>query len=333
MNSIRHCNGQTYIITHDLGERIQSLQSIGLRTPAASDDFFLGFNHGLKSLISEALPGVEVIDYDMKGLASEVWAESTRMLESITDSVFVSTCAEVASLRRGQTIEVNRIVDETGKIIGLGPRPGNPRLGEQIARIVAYADGRPIILTEDGAFSGYTVEYILKLLRARGARVAAVVLGLCFPGAKELFSKSFEGELVIVEKVDHPFEWMPDHDFVPFVPNCGRVYGGRFGKDVLPYYSHDGHAFSFPYVRPYGDPVDWASIPQEHAAELSRFCLQTSHMLYEILDKLNGRSIMMHDLLASKPRVCVPMSMGGNDLPQTDFCVSEYLSEVCQELA
>ena len=333
MTSIRHSTEQTYIVTHDLGERIENLQLLGLKTPEASDPFFLEFHNKVKNALAVILPEVKIVTYDMKRLVTDVWTEAIRIQRSIKDAIVVSSCAEVASARRGHTIEVNRLVDENGKIIGLGPRPGNPPIGKQISGVATVTNGNPVVLAEDGAFTGGTLEYILGRLESRGGKVAAIVTGICFPGAIDNIRRMFSGEIVVVEEIEKPYEWMPDHDFVPFAPNCGRVFGEHFGSETLPCYNHEGVSYCFPYVKPYGDPVDWASIPVEHASPFSLMCLLEALKLFKRIDEMNGRRITAIDLAGSMPRVSVPMVMGSRQLPDAEMPITDFLHEACEELA
>lgn len=328
-----HCNGNTYIITHDLGERIRGLRLLGLRTPDSNDSFFSEFHQKIKNAITSMLPEISVITYDMRELVEEVWTEALRLQRNLKDAIVVSSCAEVASPRRGHTIEINRIVDVNGDIIGLGPRPANPPLKNQVQGIAAMADGNPVVLVEDGAFTGTTIEFLLDSLRSGKVNVAAIVVGLCFPGAVKRIKEVFKGELVVMKEINKPYEWMPDHDFVPFVPNCGRVFGGPFGSDFLPFYTHDGLSYCFPYVLPFGDPVKWASIPSEHAGLFSLLCLEETLALFRMLDDMNGRQITPLDLIGTTPRASVPMSKGNGQLPDADVPISSFLSEVCHELS
>lgn len=206
-------------------------------------------------------------------------------------------------------------------------------MDHQINAIATLADGSPVVLVEDGAFTGFTVEYLLTLLKNKGIHVAAVVIGICFPGAMDNIRKDFAGEIIVVEETKCPYEWMPDHDFIPFAPNCGRVFGGKFGDSLLPYYNHDGYSYCFPYILPFGDPVKWASLPPEVSWKFSLFCLHSSVALFEKLDELNGRKITMEDLNGATPRISVPMSLGSSHLPDAECPVSEFLSEACNEIA
>jgi hypothetical protein len=329
----RHCDDQTYVITNDLGERIESLRYIGLKTPDAKDQFFADFHRDVRSAVQLALPNLKVVSFDMGKLVENVWGEAIKVQRSLKDAIVISSCAEVATSRRGHTIEINRIVDQGGNIIGLGPRPGAMTLKKQISGIAAMANGSPVVLVEDGIFTGSTLIYLLKHLREFRVNVVAITAGICFPTAVDRLKKEFAGELVIVQEVEKPYEWMPDHDFVPFAPNCGRVFGGTFGKDMLPYYTSDGLSYCFPYILPFGDPVKWASIPEEHAYSFSYLCLERACSLFQMLDQLNGRKIMAADLVGSAPRISVPMTVGSSQLSNPDMAISEFLGDVLRELS
>ena len=328
-----HCKEKLYVVTHDLGMRIQNLRSLGLETPEADHLFFGSFQDELKAKISKILPDVKVVSYDMKSLGEKIWAEAVKHQASLKDCVVLSTCAELASPRRGHLIEVNRIVNHDGDVIGLGPRPGNPSLNDQIAGIARAVQGKQVVLIEDGAFSGQTLEYVIGRLLSHRINVSAVVVGICFPSAIKKISSTFRGNFVVIEESTKPFEWMPDHDFIPFAPNCGRVFGGNFGNEVLPHYSHDGLSYCFPYVRPFGNPAKWASIPTDHVGEFSLFCVRKALELFELLEEMNDREITISDLKGSTPRISLPITAGSSGLSNPDMNIVSFLRETCQEIA
>jgi hypothetical protein len=173
---------------------------------------------------------------------------------------------------------------------------------------------------------------LVKQFAKHRVEVAGVVVGICFPSAADNLRKLFNGNLMVVEKTQEPIEWMPDHDFLPFIPNCGRVFGQMFGDEGMPFYNHEGISFSFPYILPFGNPNKWASIPQQHTYNFSLFCLEQALGIFKHLDKLNDRQLTIHDLSGSAPRVSMPMSCGDDRLPEVDMPISSFLSEVCHEL-
>lgn len=331
--STHHPNKQVYVITHDVGERIQGLRHLGLKTPDANDPFFTNWQEALRSRISRYLPNVDVVAFDMKALVNQVWAKAFDAQSGLKDSVIVSSCSDVSGPRHGHTLEINRIVDETGEIIGLGSRPGHAPLSHQVNVITKAAEDGEIIIVEDGAFTGSTISHIVKLFNKDGSdKVHAIILGLCFPGAVEAIRSEtgFQGEITIIEEIEAPYEWMPDHDFIPFAPNCGRVFGGKFGPIHHPFYSHHGFTFSFPYIEPFGDPVKWASIPQEHSHDFSNFCMYQAQTLFRMLDEMNGRCLTMHDFKGASPHVSLPLAIGA-DMPDTEV-ISECLEVAVQDV-
>lgn len=335
-HSLSHCNSKsresTYVLTNDLGERIAGLGYLGIKVPAPNDQIFSDFHRQIKNKLVSMLPGVKVVSYDMKQMVEEVWAEAVRARDLIKNAIVVSSCAEVANVRRGHTIEINRIANQHGEVIGLGPRPGHPSLDCQLNSIASIADGNPVVLVEDGIFTGSTICYLMNEFAARRVRVNSIITGFSFPRATEKIKKLGVSEVITIKEIGIPCEWMPDHDFIPFAPNCGRVFGGKFGQQIMPHYSHDGVSFSFPYILPFGDPVKWASIPGDHAVSFSLYCVQTALELFRRIDEMNGSRITVHDLSGSTPRVSVPATIGDGQLPNADFAVSSFLSDVCHEL-
>ena len=250
-----HCGDNLFVIIKDVGVRVSSLRTVGLKTPSPDDPLFKEFHSGLVEKIRQALPSARVVAYDMAELADEIWSQAIRLKTEFSSTIVVSTCAELAVTRRGHIIEVNRLVDINGDIIGFGPRPGTDLLSKQIAGIRELAYGKSVVLAEDGAFSGSTIDFLTKQFVKNRVEIAAVVVGICFPKALDNISKTFTGKLMVIEEAEKPFEWMPDHDFLPFIPNCGRVFGHMFGDEGMPLYTHEGISFSFPYILPFGDPT------------------------------------------------------------------------------
>lgn len=334
MTTIPHHRSEAlYVITHDLGTRIKSLRSLGLETPEENDLFFQEFHRELKSRISSMLPNTQVVSYDMGEMSERILREAVRFQNDLKDCIVLSTCPEIAMARRGHLIEINRIVDKEGSILGLGPRPGNPSLKNQFASISRFAKGKQVVLVEDGAFSGQTLGFLVDQLLSHDINVVAIVVGICFPGALEKIREVFHGKFLTIEESAKPYEWMPDHDFIPFAPNCGRVFGGTFGEETLPYYSHDGMSYSFPYIRPFGNMEKWASIPAEHTYELSLFCIHQALALFNKLGELNGRELTISDLKGSTPRISLPITAGSSALIEPNTTIVDFLQEVCREMA
>ncbi|OGF77314.1 hypothetical protein A3I27_04020 [Candidatus Giovannonibacteria bacterium RIFCSPLOWO2_02_FULL_43_11b] len=323
-----------YIITCDLGNNIARLRHASLKTPKPNDPFFKEFQKEIAHRIESALPKVRVRTINMEDLAEEILEKALEKKSLLKNAAVISTCVEIAAPRRGHTIEINRIVDLNGKILGLGSRPGHPTIDVQIEGILSLAGRQPVVLVEDGSFTGNTICYILKKLRERGLTVDAIVLGIGFPKALENIARVFNGEVHTVEKFNHLIDWMPDHDFFPFSPNCGRVFGIRLADgEIFPFYTNDGASYCFPYNSPFGRLTDWASVPKEAVVSLSLFCLSQAIELFQRLEKMNDKRIRIADLREVKPAVSIPISVGQRELPRTNTRIIDLLNDACQELS
>jgi hypothetical protein len=74
-----------------------------------------------------------------------------------------------------------------------------------------------------------------------------------------------------------------ERDFYPGVPMSGRLLAG-VGN------------WGAPYIKPFGNPEKWASIPSEHVADFSWLCLENAVALFETIEQLSGRSVHIEDL-------------------------------------
>jgi len=325
----------TYILVNDLGSKIKSLRQLGIKTPEQNDPFFTEFQKELAKMIGEAHPDAEILAMDMEELSMQILSRAHELRKILVkDAVVVSSCLEIAAPRRGFVLEVNRIVDFEGQLLGIGPRPGCPPVSEQIMGIKTLVSDRPVVVVEDGSFSGRTLSHVLKVFKETRVEVSAVVLGFMFPNSLASLRRNFSGELIVMREINHVIDWMPDHDFFPFAPNCGRVVGVSVHGENYPFFNYDGASYSIPYVLPFSPMKDWASIPKEHENKISLFCMQKALELFTLLEKMNnGKEIKIGDLIGVRPLVSVPISVRQKMFPRVDTRVRSFLHDTCHELA
>ena len=152
----------------------------------------------------------------------------------------------------------------------------------------------------------------------------------CF--AFEQFDKSWLEERNLssrfVSGIDSLMDWVPDHDFFPFVPGCGKVLGVEVGGELYPFYDHNHASFAMPYLVPFAPMQEWATIPDRRTNSLSGQCLKLTIRLFEELGKLNDRPIRISDIVHARQRVSLPIQCGHKGpLPTTGSTVVSYLSE------
>lgn len=330
-NVSRVNNKGTYIITYDLGSKIKLLRSIGIKTPDSNDPFFIEFQKEIESRLKSIMPGVNVIGIKMEDLADDILCEAIGKKKIYKDAIIVSSCTEIALPKKGYVLEINRLIDHHGKIIGLGPRPGYPSLDEQIRNFYEKIKRQPIILMEDGTFSGGTISYILDKLEEYHFQVIALIIGFAFPESLKKIKDKFKGDIIVIEQVNDPIDWVPDHDLFLFTPNCGRIFGVSINGKAYPFYSYDGASYCVPYLVPFAPMSEWTSIPEENVNSLSLFCLQKTLELYRRLEKMNDRELVLRDLMGIVPRISIPISLDKCSFPSLDTRVVNFLGEICHE--
>lgn len=255
---------QDYLLVCDLAHRVHAFTLAGLSVPEINHPFFSSLYDEAKECLEKVLPeSVNLRIIDMEELAESILSKAAKIVSSLeSDHGFVvSTCTEIAHPVHGGTLEVNRLTGIDGTSLGIGSRPGHPDIDSQVRSIVSAAAGRSLVLIEDGAFTGSTIVNLLECFRQNNADVAGVVLGFAFPESVSVLGSAFDSDKIhTVMEVNNPLDWVPDHDFFPFIPNCGRVVGVRVNGSAYPFYNHMGVSYGIPYLSSYCPMKDWTGI-------------------------------------------------------------------------
>lgn len=337
MSSMSSSKKTHYLLTLALKEKLASLKLTGLQVPASILDLAVRTQKELVEKIKKCLPTLEIKAVSLQDLSEEILIKAQTAGNSAMENAFiVSTCPEIAHPAHGQALEINRITDIHGKIIGLGPRPGFPSINDQIAAIVSASGKRPIVIMEDGAFTGHTLCDLINRFKKSGARVSAIILGYSFPEASDRIRQSLDGgELIVIDNDQQLVDWTPDYDFFPFLPNCGRVVGSSVNGSAYPFYTYDGYPRSIPYIFPYSPMPDWTGIRGDELEMrwLSDFCLQRSAEIFRLLEEANQRQLTVKELRRTRPTVAVPYAVG-DDLYAgvASVRIVDYLHQIRQTI-
>lgn len=324
-----------YVITHDLGQRLQALSSAGLVVPAADDPMIVAAQRQLVEDMSEAIPdGNKVVTIQMEDLAREVVAA---VRERWPDALIVSACPEI-STPECVHLEVSRLYGLRGEFVGVGPRPGYPSLLEQVEEFRDASRDRGIVIVEDGVFSGATAEHIVNRMKAKGITPLGFVAGFTFDRGRNVLDAIQRGrtEVVLAHELDNPVAWHPDHDFFPFIPGSGRVVGftldGRYRTNRFPLYTYNGATYAFPYLPQFSNSArlwaDWSGLPDSAAEVFGNNCLNSVIELYKTIERLNNRQIVIGDVISSSTRTSIHLKVGESDFPPLDTRIVDYLQEL-----
>lgn len=325
----QHIEGhQEYLLTQTLYQHLEAFQRIGLKIP--SRDFVQKIETGLHEKIRECFHDrkVNVESVPFEEFSNEVVCLARHLDSTLSNSVFVSTAPIIAAhLPHSIRIEMSRIYDLEGNFLGIGPRPGNPPIEVQIEEEKKHLDDKQVVIIEDGSFTGSSLKFLISKFRAAGIGVQAIVLGVLFPKAEKTLRKEFNGELHSCRTMENPIDWMPTHDFFPFVPNAGRVIGHQIDGYALPLYLHNESVTAVPYLLPFTKKLklamEWTGIecgkPEIYA--LAWFCLESAGSIFHEIDRLNRRNtpIRIMDVTHTYPRTYTPVYLqsGLKDVPSS----------------
>jgi hypothetical protein len=231
-------------------------------------------------------------------------------------------------------LSITRYVDPAGKstgqlnhLIGHGSRP------EGIARTLHFQvrecinkwedtkdkyriEDLPIVLVDDGTFTGETVCHVLTEFAKLGVIINSVRLGVAKRKAIEMIANwtpppnvdyGDKGEgmdrvyFIGASKLCPPIkDWVCERDFFPGVLYAGKVVARR-GKDgsVQPLrVGLNQIPVRAQYLYGWGHPHQWASIEEDVAEPFTAVALELSIQLWTQLEKLWGRTILVQDLPA-----------------------------------
>lgn len=244
-NPVAEKSGRTYLLVLDLPEMMEAYERVGLQLPDVA--FFKERQRRLSARLQETIPGCSLEIIEANKLVNKIASLLHDLLLVTPDAVVISTMNSVASKMSGHCLQINRLVDPAGKTLGLGARPGNNSLRSQFSDIKGCLEKRPVILVEDGSFSGGTMKSMIEICDGMHMEVKHLVIGFLFPAARENILKAFpKAKDIHCWREENFVDWMPDHDFYPFVPNAGRVVGFSYNSHHVPVYLHNGLCLCMP---------------------------------------------------------------------------------------
>ncbi len=286
---------KSYIVTEDLAYLMGDWSGKkGFRIP--DSNYFYSLQGRLVEYLSRIFP--KVIHLDIEKLSSGLKAKIAK-----TDGHLVVSIDQIYN-NADHHLESNRIADlDTMEVIGEAQRPGHPSLEDQV---LGLPQSKPLVLVDDGCFSGDTLVRIYQLLQKKGYQVAKIIVGLVIDRADNRFVKEYpQVPLVAVREFDNVIDWVCERDFYIGVPLSGRTAGHRENGIIRPCEPE----VSVPYCLPFGNPIKGASIPTDRAVEFSQFMINISIELWDRVSQESDRDVLCRDV----PRL--PKGVARGDRP------------------
>lgn len=256
---------KSYVISRGL-EPLMNEWSIKRGFVIPSVEFFDSMNSRLEKKLKEFFPLVEVISFKeiYEGIDSLV--KSSGLIPLSLDRVYVKS-------------DMN--LDVTRGTKGITNRSGTSSLDVQIKQIKENIGSGTIVLVDDVLFSGGTIIDIVKMLQRKDINVQQVIVGIAIGEGLQKVSKfcQTQSHIIYDDVMDEICEW----DFYPGVPHSGRLIDGSKNMGA-------------PYCAPFGNIINWASIPVECADDFSQFLIKESIGLFKEIERLSGKKVLYRDI-------------------------------------
>ncbi len=180
-------------------------------------------------------------------------------------------------------LDLTRSVDADGEDKGIIARSGALPVNKQLMEIVESGI-REAVLVDDVIFSGNLAMKLCEGLANCGIDIPIVCAGI---GVREGVDKIRQSgrEVKLVKEYGNVVDQICERDFYPGMPFSGRTLVSGYGNNI-----------GVPYLYPFGQPVEWASIPEESAFVFSDECLKLTGKLYRAIEKASDRSVLVRDL-------------------------------------
>lgn len=312
---------QKYYLTHsDVSHLEPYFELLGV-----SCDNLRNKSAGFLQLISEKIeqifPDLEVEIINLATLQQQLVEKMETELD--LQKYFVISLEEDWLGEDGYKLQICR---PANKIKGAGPycpRPGYPDPMIQIEEAARLSGNKKIIITDDGLFSGGTVEWVINQLQTFGKTEFVIYVPVATQEGVDKF-QNLGIDVCQLVSLDAPKDWVCERDLRYFVSRTGKPFRARNGK--LLSVSHEGQSvfFSKPYPKPTGWLSKSASIPRKDVKDLSRFILQWHIDLFSGLEDIAG-PFKLSDLAKLSTLHSIPYT---GSIPNMDQSIKEYLNSL-----
>ena len=138
-----------------------------------------------------------------------------------------------------------------------------------------------VVLIDDVVFSGNVLKEIIKSFYENGIRVVGIRCAISTSQSYDFFNQKLKCGCLLGENV---IDQICERDF---------YFGiAQSGISIL----RDGKILKSPYFKPFGNPVQRASIPREFEILFSNGCLARSMFLWKFIEENSKKKVFIRDL-------------------------------------
>lgn len=160
---------------------------------------------------------------------------------------------------------------------------------KQIEQLSAYFKNigiKEIILSDDVVFSGSVLRSIINIFNQYGISVVGICSAISTFSSFSYFNKVLPLGLTC--------EFLLDEKVIDQI--CERDFYFGIAQSGISKFDTNNEICKSPYFIPFGNPVVRASIPDNEKVSFSRNCLLRSLVLWQSIEKLSQRTILIKDL-------------------------------------
>lgn len=237
---------------------------------APKDDFFQNMGKKMEIELKKIFSRVEIVTHTEMFAGIKTIVINSKLTPLSLDRIYTKSFLN---------LDVTRKMLPNSKKYIIGNRFGTAKIEEQLS-IIKNTGIKEVILIDDVLFSGSTIINIIKKLKNIGVKVKLVCVGIAIKEGIENVEKycKVKPYKAYDEVIDEICNW----DFYPGVPLSGRLMtDSNTGKS---------------YCSPFGDIVNWASIPKEYEVSFSQFLIRESIKLFEEIEEKTGRDVLCKNL-------------------------------------
>lgn len=212
----------------------------------------------------------------------------TGLNEQVTESDLTVVSLDGVYFSSQYKLDMSRHVNEEMKPIGHWKRPTSIPLFDQFTLLrdqLQEKGVKQVALVDDVVWEGKQVGRLIPIIEKRvGVEVPVVYTAIAIgTGAKEI--EKLGTQVKSVRYFPEVIDEVCKRDLIVGAPLSGRTVKNSAGVDM-----------GAPYVLPFGDPFEWATIPKEKQDEFSRICINQSIKLFEAIEMASGRLVRCSDL-------------------------------------
>ena len=155
---------------------------------------------------------------------------------------------------------------------------------KNISNVLNSIGENKIILADDVVYSGNVLKTIIELFKNNNIEVVGIV-GLIISSESYNYFKELElGIMSGYIMSDRVIDQICERDFYFGIP-CS-------GISII----KNNQIYKAPYFKPFGNPVERASIPECYEDEFSKSCVNRSILLWEEIERLSKRDVDVKEL-------------------------------------